>query len=67
MSGPNQIDPLELPGCFAYLETDIAPGLTLAAWPTQPTGDPDQRPRGPRAAGSHPAVAQRAWPRSQET
>jgi hypothetical protein len=41
MSRPDQIAPLEFPGCFACLETDIPPGLTLAAWRTQATADRD--------------------------
>jgi hypothetical protein len=37
MNRPDQIDPLGFPGCFAYLETDIPPGLSLAAWRAQTT------------------------------
>ena len=35
----------ELPGSFAYLETDIPPGMTLAAWRRERA--PPQRPRRP--------------------
>jgi hypothetical protein len=35
MIGPNRLDPLSFTGCFAYLASDVPPGLMLSAWRAQ--------------------------------
>ena len=68
MTSPVRLDPLAFAGSFAYLASDIPPGVTLAVWRSQRCSpDPLQaatglsevgrRQRGPRAPGSHPAGA----------
>jgi hypothetical protein len=32
MTSTDRLDPLSFHGCFAYLDGDIPPGLTLPAW-----------------------------------
>lgn len=63
----HQIGPLRFVGCFAYLESDIPPGLTLAAWRTHMTADRDSAradlaPQGRTLPGARlgASVAQRA-------
>ena len=35
MTGPDRLDPLSFTGCFAYLASDVPPGLPLSAWRSQ--------------------------------
>jgi hypothetical protein len=37
MTSLDRLDPLTFNGCFAYLESDIPPGVTLPAWRSQRT------------------------------
>jgi hypothetical protein len=40
MTSPDRLDPLAFCGCFAYLDSDIPPEMTLADWRTQRAGSP---------------------------
>jgi hypothetical protein len=40
MTGPDRLDPLAFCGCFAYLDSDIAPEMTLADWRSRRAGSP---------------------------
>ena len=74
MASPDRLDPLSFAGCFAYLDSEIPPGVTLPAWRSRRSGSKRKAPqprgtttggagsgRGPRAPGSHPAGA---WERA---
>jgi hypothetical protein len=40
MTSPDRLDPPTFTGCFAYLEADIPPGMTLLVWRSQrPSSD----------------------------
>jgi hypothetical protein len=36
MTGPDQLDPLEFAGCFAYGDSDVPPDLPLKTWRWRP-------------------------------
>jgi hypothetical protein len=38
MTSTDRLDPLTFAGSFAYLESDLPPGLTLPAWRSQRSG-----------------------------
>jgi hypothetical protein len=44
MTSPDRLDALTFTGCFAELESDIPPGLTLTAWRCGRTGSKRDRP-----------------------
>ncbi len=37
MTSPDRLDPLTFAGCFAYLDSDVPPGVTLPVWRSQRT------------------------------
>ena len=41
MTSPDRPNPLAFSGRFAYLDSDIPPGMTLADWRSRATGSPD--------------------------
>jgi hypothetical protein len=50
MPGPDRRDPVSSAGCFAYLESEVPPGLTLSAWREQRAGSTAKR--GPLSNGA---------------
>jgi hypothetical protein len=50
MTSPDRLDALTFSGCFAELESDIPPGLTLTAWRSGQTSS--KRDRSRPASGS---------------
>jgi hypothetical protein len=32
MNGPDQLNPLKFAGCFAYVDSDVPPGVPLKTW-----------------------------------
>ena len=40
MTSPDRLDPLAFFGCFAYVDSDIRPGMTLADWRARRSGTP---------------------------
>ena len=54
MPSRDRRDPLSFAGCFAYLESDVPPGLTLSAWREQRAGSTAKR--GPLSHGASSRV-----------
>jgi hypothetical protein len=55
---PDSFDPLALRGSFAYLESDVPPGVTLPAWRHHRASTP--APNAEAADGAGPAQNGRA-------
>jgi hypothetical protein len=49
MAGSDRLDPLSFAGCFAYLDSEIPPGVTLPAWRSRRSGS---RPKPPEPPGT---------------
>jgi hypothetical protein len=49
MTSPDPLDPLAFAGCFAYVDSDIPPGVTLTTWRAKRTARMSQSRR--RATG----------------
>ena len=68
MNPPSRPDPHRFVGCFAYLASDIPPGVTLSAWRSQrPAKNPRRAhsPHGPSGADQgapDPAAQARTLP-----
>ena len=45
MTSPDRLDPLSFTGCFAELDSDIPPGVTLLAWRSQRARSNPKRPQ----------------------
>jgi hypothetical protein len=56
VTSPDRLDPLTFAGSFAYLDSEVPAGVTLAAWRAQ-RGGPD--PNRPRQAGAGADLAHR--------
>ena len=56
MTRPDRLDPLTFAGSFAYLDSDVPAGVTLAAWRSH-RGGPD--PERPSQAGAGADLAPR--------
>jgi hypothetical protein len=54
MASPDRLDPLSFAGCFAYLDSEIPPGVTLPAWRSRRSGSKRKapQPRGTTTGGA---------------
>jgi hypothetical protein len=61
MASVDRLDPVSFAGCFAYVDSEIPPGVTLLAWRSRRSGS-ERRPPQPRATtiGGAGAGADRA-------
>jgi hypothetical protein len=61
MASPDRLDPLSFAGCFAYLDSEIPPGVTVPAWRSRRSGSKRKAPQpGGTATGGAGAGADRA-------
>jgi hypothetical protein len=54
VTSPDRLDPLTFAGSFAYVDSDVPAGVTLAAWRSH-RGGPDPKP--PSRAGADADLA----------
>jgi hypothetical protein len=65
MTNPDRLDPLAFCGCFAYLDSDIPPEMTLADWRSRRAGSPrfDLSTAAGAAAPDHAPHGRTLWAR----
>jgi hypothetical protein len=54
MASLDRLDPVSFAGCFAYLDSEIPPGVTLPAWRSRRSGSKRKppQPRGTTTGGA---------------